>query len=556
MYTSSRKHVLLTTCIICLCRSVHAADKEKAKPRMNFVFMFPDTIRAESLSGYGNPLPVSPNLDEFAKTSVRFNQAHAMHTQCTPSRVTMLTGRHMHVLGHRTQTHLIESYEFNYFRTLKESGYHIQYYGKNDVFSPDTFNLSVSKWAPLFGVEHGPPVVEYPDAGYYSMLRQGGQSRKDDAEQNWDYKAVLTANAWMKNSPPQPFLLFIPGIGAHPPYGAPREFNEKWSVDDVKKNIKLRPPYGVGKPSYHSREKGIPHYRNLTSLDSDFFYKIHATYLGMLSYTDWIFGELLKGIKEAGLEDNTAIFFSSDHGDFGGDFNMVEKWPGGADDILSRVPLYARIPDASKQAAGFVSQAPVSLMDVPHTMCELAGIDVSGHKYGVNFGTSLVPQLRYGREGNLSRFVYAEGGFGFPNEVFPGGSDHVPDDPTNLYYPRAQEEMSDNGNGSPKWVMRRNLTHKIVYRPRGISELYDFRTDPRELTNLWDSPQHAGVQAEMLNGLLRWLVEEGDVSPIQENPRGVPKYPYAASACATSGVDGPNTVLTQANEQVDALYFV
>ena len=78
------------------------------KPRMNFVFHFPDTLRAESFSSYGNPLPTTPNLDAFAKTGVRFEQAHVQHTQCSPSRATMLTGRYMHVLGHRTQTHLIQ----------------------------------------------------------------------------------------------------------------------------------------------------------------------------------------------------------------------------------------------------------------------------------------------------------------------------------------------------------------------------------------------------------------------------------------------------------------
>merc|ERR1719188_127303 len=106
----------------------------------------------------------------------------------------------------------------------------------------------------------------------------------------------------MKNSAPQPFLLFLPGFGAHPPYGAPREFHDKWPVSLVKEKVSLRPPYQEGKPSYHSKTQGIPHYRNLTSFGDDFFYKIQATYLGMISYVDWMFGELLRGIAEAGLE--------------------------------------------------------------------------------------------------------------------------------------------------------------------------------------------------------------------------------------------------------------
>jgi len=142
--------------------------------------------------------------------------------------------------------------------------------------------------------------------------------------------------------------------------------------------------------------------------------------------------------------------------------------------------------------------------------------------------------LLHGEEGDMHRIVYSEGGFGFYNEVFPMGSDHVPDDPRQLYYPRAIEEMSDNGNGSPKWIMRRNLTHKLVYRPRGESELYDYTTDPRELSNLWDEPAYKSLRQELLGGMMEWLVQTSDVTPVHIDPRTTPRYPYSASACAVS----------------------
>ena len=259
----------------------------------------------------------------------------------------------------------------------------------------------------------------------------------------------------------------------------------------------------------------------------------------MISYTDWIFGQLLEGIEQAGLSHSTAVFFSSDHGDFAGDFNMIEKWPGGADDVLTRVPLFARIPGG---AAGAVIRSPVSLFDVPHTICALAGINVIGDgsgPHGINFATDLSPQLRTGEEADLNRFVYSEGGFGFVNELFPMGSDHVANDPHGMYYPRAMEEMSDNGNGSPKWAMRSNRTHKLVFRPRGESELYDFTTDALELSNLWGTPAASSLQAEMMAGLTEWLLQTGDVTPMHTDARGPPPFPYPASACATTGGLGP-----------------
>tara|TARA_B110000208_G_scaffold162051_1_gene198084 strand:+ start:361 stop:1152 length:792 start_codon:yes stop_codon:yes gene_type:complete len=169
----------------------------------------------------------------------------------------MLTGRYMHVLGHRTQTHLLQAYEQNYFATMKKNGYWIQYYGKNDVFSPDAMNTSVSYWEGDIGVQSGGNAYEYGEAGYWSMLSTGANVSKDDMK-NKDYAAVVKSVSFLKNQTEDspPFVLFIPGRGAHPPYGSPMEFHNKFSVEDVKNSgRKLRPAFGPTKPRYHSKDQ-------------------------------------------------------------------------------------------------------------------------------------------------------------------------------------------------------------------------------------------------------------------------------------------------------------
>ena len=84
--------------------------------------------RAESIAAYGHPFVKTPNLDALAAQGTLFKQAHVLHTQCAPSRCAMITGRYMHVLGHRTQTHLVRDYEPNFFRYLKEAGYTVIWY--------------------------------------------------------------------------------------------------------------------------------------------------------------------------------------------------------------------------------------------------------------------------------------------------------------------------------------------------------------------------------------------------------------------------------------------
>ena len=66
-----------------------------------------------------------------------------------------------------------------------------------------------------------------------------------------------------------------------------------------------------------------------------------------------------------------------------------------------------------------------------------------------SFGQSLNEQILIeGKEGDLDRFVFSKGGFSANNEVFPDGSDHINGNAKNMCWPRAEEEMSDNGIGS------------------------------------------------------------------------------------------------------------
>lgn len=513
-------------CLLVLFLGLTCSASEERNERPNFILFFPDTLRAESFNAYGNGVKgVSPRLDAFSSQGTLFEQAHVMHTQCSPSRATMLTGRYMHVQGHRTQIHLIRAFEENYLRVLKNAGYHVRWYGKNDALSAASFNYSVSYWENEIGYDSGKNRYAFNESGYWSMLYSGGSKMSNDTS-NGDTAAVLKAVEWLTDTPPEPFVLFLPTRGAHPPYGAPADFQNTITLKEVKAAVTLRPANLPGKPTYHGYKKGIPHYRNLTFLPSDTFYEIQRSYLEMISYTDHLFGMLLDGLDRSPVVNRTAVFFSSDHGDYAGDYGLIEKWPGGADDVLTRVPLVARMPNYRQGGGGHVVKSPVQSMDIMETMIDFAGIETDW----VRFGKSFREQMEHGTEGDLSRDVYSEGGFSYHSELFPGGSDHVADDPTGMYWPRAQEEMSGNGTGSPRWVMIRNLTAKLVYRPNGVSELYDLSSDSRELRNIFHDSDSATLRNEMMSKLSAWLVTTGDVPPLRNDPRGPPTYPSVIDA--------------------------
>lgn len=128
------------------------------------------------------------------------------------------------------------------------------------------------------------------------------------------------------------------------------------------------------------------------------------------------------------------------------------------DDLLTHVPLAARLPGGVQ---GHRAQGPVQTMDVLETMLDLAGINTTFVRHAV----SLVPQLRQGANGDLARVVYSEGGFSYVNEQMVDANECLKGGPAQVYYPRGLEESQPNG--SPRAVMLRNLTTKLVYRPTG-----------------------------------------------------------------------------------------
>lgn len=169
---------------------------------------------------------------------------------------------------------------------------------------------------------------------------------------------------------------------------------------------------------------------------------------------------------------------------------------------------------------GFVSKAPIQTADLLETMLDLAGIEASW----VRFASSLRPQVMSGTEGDMSRFVYSEGGFYFENEQMIEANECLSGCPKSLYCPRGQEESQPNG--SPRAVMIRNATAKLVYRPTGVSELYNLVEDPRETSNIYSLPSAAALRSELKEKLLDWEVLTSDTTPVYKDPRGPPKFPY------------------------------
>ena len=354
---------MLSALIVSLCALLTHAS------RPNIIVFFPDTSRASDwgVPGYDHPFVSTPNAKALASQGTLFEQAHAQHTQCSPSRCALFSGRYLHGRGHRTQNHLLQADEDNVFAALKSAGYTTLMLGKNDVLAEDAFNKSFSYWEGDIGVAGGGNAFPFPDAGYYSFLSTPSPYNGSDPQKNGDLRAIDRISAWLASSPPEPFAVWLPGIGAHPPYSAPSDYYHLYSAAQVAAQAPLRRVLpGSNKPPHLRPDVGIPAFRNLTSFNDSFFEELAAIYLGRVSYIDFVLGRLMAGIDASGAVGartvskrpvrmhpipahsevhsslspltmhaslrSQALLFSSDHGDYAGDYHAVSEMDGGEEE--------------------------------------------------------------------------------------------------------------------------------------------------------------------------------------------------------------------------------
>ncbi|MBS1857382.1 MAG: sulfatase-like hydrolase/transferase [Acidobacteria bacterium] len=499
----SRRAFLSSAAAGALARTAAGEQQVRTGSRKpNLIFYMPETLRADHLGCYGHPLARTPNMDRLASQGVRFEQCHVQNTVCGPSRCSLLTGWPVHVRGHRSLYYFLHEDEPNLFRYLRQDGYDVFWFGKNDLLAPESFADSVTRFHPGGGGKPAPNPWPMSDPHYYSFLYGPGGDRTETG----DYNCVQQAIQVLERSE-RPFCIYLPLAYAHPPFTAPRDFYNMYKPGDIPP---LRPADLPRKPNFF---EAIRRTRRLNELTDADFRRMQAIYLGMISYSDWLLGELLAAVDRTNHANDTAVFLFSDHGEWGGDYGLVEKWPSAIDECLDHVPLIVRAPGYKQ---GHVSREIVELFDVMATSLELTGIEAQH----THFARSLLPQLR-GEPGDLKRAAFCEGGYNI-NERQLFEPDLPKEDAAQIYYPKQHLQ-----NEHPETITRatgiRTPEYRLVHRPDGISELYDLKKDPRELNNVYPDRSYAAARESLHGQILDWYVRTADVAPKKRDPRGFPK---------------------------------
>jgi arylsulfatase A-like enzyme len=487
----------------------------KTQPQPNIILFMPDELRADALGCYGNPLVKTPHFDHLARTGTRFENCHVQFPVCGASRCSMVTGWPTSVRGHRSLYYFLQPDEPNMFRYLRQAGYDVYMFGKNDVLAPESLADSLTQWR-----NPRPPTAEFavidkPQHPTTMLLPAGGDRRN-----TVDFAAIQLAIQMLeRREADRPFCILLSLFEPHPPYTISADFYELYRPADIPA---LVPPALPRRPRFH---QAMREYSGLNQVTDAEFRKIRAVYYGQVSYSDWLLGELLEAVERTNHSRDTALLVCSDHGDYAGDYGLVEKWPSGLEDCLTHVPLIGRVPGG---ATGGVARELVELYDIMPTCLTLAGT----HATHTHFARSLLPQL-HGSPGDAARAAFTEGGY---NTYEPQAFEPIIE---GLYGPKTHLQ-----NEQPETVTRcaavRSQRYKLIVRPNDQSELYDCQVDPQQQNNLYSDSSMSAIQAQLQTRLTNWYVDTSGVPPLKRDPRGAPVLDRPASLSHT---DSASTLL-------------
>jgi len=505
--------------------------------RPNFVFICTDQQRNDSLGCCGNPLAATPHLDRLAAKGVRFTRHNTPCPICSPSRASLFTGlypRHhkLAVNGMALDTEIPTLPAM-----LSQAGYRTYGIGKHHlqpILAPDRFGMPESEafwqrpesqgWkGPYYGFQEVQFVIGEADkaaqAGHYANwlkdqsldgpYRLTADAALDtppnDLDEVWKcgLPPDLHYNRWIArqavnviNQATQPFFLFVSFPDPHHPFSPPQPYCDRFDPDKmplprkVSGELEKMPPYyrdifrpgkkGVLKSYWESApddEQGF--LLDTTDLSETSIRRAIAHTYGMVAMIDDCVGEILGALEINGLNTNTIILFTSDHGELLGDHGLLHKGPPPYRQ-LREIPLLIKGP-------GLISDKTLDILsshlDLMPTLLELSGIDYQPERYDGRTLVAFIKELK--GHGEARDAIFGE------------------------YHPRSPQKLYNQTIQTDRW--------RLTLYPQQPTwgELFDLYADPYECNNLYADKKYASIIKKLSKQLCREFPPQPDVSAIR-----------------------------------------
>ena len=499
------------------------------------LFITTDQQRFDTLGCNGGTLSRTPVIDAIAASGVRYERAHPQSVVCMPSRSTIITGQHPSTHGVWMNGVPLPTTAPSVAAVLNDAGYRTALIGKPhfepffDVFGRFTENTLArnDSYGPWRGFEHFESathgaggqlhyarwiVQNHPEVlgmfypvldGNLEVNALGGGDT--DAPQVWDnaiprewYHTDWVADrsiAWLDSlaadddwfcwmsfpdphhpwDPPASELHRVPWRDVPLPAGYIADAARREAVLDSKPRHWRAWYDGTTVSNYEAPLEWVP-----AHMTADQVREVNARNAVEVELIDEALGRVLAAIAARGWTDDVDIVFTTDHGEFQGDFGLLFKGPYHVDSLM-RLPFIWR-PAPSLAAAPATVTRPVGLVDLAPTFCAIAGLPVPWWMEGKPLPVDDTDADVRGFERVLTEW---------DSELF-GVDVHL-------------RTITRDG-----WVCS---TYMPGYAHDGTEgELYNLTDDPLQHVNLWDDPTRAGIRSDLLADL--WDHQPTMMSPL------------------------------------------
>jgi choline-sulfatase len=426
---------------------------------MNVLVIMSDEHRRDAMGCAGHPIVRTPHMDALAARGVRFENAYCNSPLCGPSRSSFVTGRYVHEIGYWDNSKIYSGVPDSWGRYFEERGVSVTTIGKLDFLEGCDSGFADQRLSshrkPPGDIEglYRDPVRQRPDGS--RRLNDAGSGDFWLARTNRETAEAirfLTEEAPRKE---QPWVLWLNYLPPHFPLVAPQHYYDMYpeAVMDL--------PYDNPCQSQHPIVEEMRYHFNMTNVDEQTMRKARSAYYGLCTMIDDHIGQVLAALAASGLEEDTLIIYTSDHGEQLGDHDLW--WKCSMFEQAAGVPLLMA---GRGIAAGAAVSAPVTLLDVTATIAEAVGVEPHPEWRG----TSLLSLAGGDDRGAGERIAFCE--------------------------------YHAHGTSRGMFMVRKGNI-KFVYYPDRPPQLFDLDADPKELRDLSSDPEHWGVMEQLERELRR-----------------------------------------------------
>jgi choline-sulfatase len=445
--------------------------------KLNVLFIISDDLTATAVSSYENKVCKTPNIDKLASEGTRFTRTYSQYPVCGPSRASLLTGYYpsaTKTYGYVSGRENIGTYRNTLPQLFKNNGYYTARVSKIyhmgvpiDIETGSNGEDDEASWTERFNSQ-GPEwkaegeaelVQGNPDG---TIERKGGNvmtivKAEGGDELHSDGKTAQKAIELIKKHKNEPFFLAVGFVRPHVPFVAPKNYFKPYPFEDIEVPKKVEgdwddiPKRGINYVTSKNAQMSVTQEK-----------KAIAAYYASVSYMDAQMGKVLITLKEEGLEDNTIVVFTSDHGFHLGEHDFWMKVSLHEESV--RVPMIIKVPGKEPTVCNSFTE----LLDLYPTLASLANLPYSNHLQGKD----LTPLLNNPKK-------------------------------------KVRNMAFSVSHGGKTFLLRTKKWAYIQYDEDAASgiELFDMEKDPQQFTNLADAPKYKGIVKKMKRKLKNKLIK-------------------------------------------------